>query len=229
MPFLDEPEWEADLDELQKAYDKQSALCNKRFTPSIVTGILLRLLQAHFQNPDNIRDEKLKQLVWHDDGPGGAAIQSSILISPLYKYDKRQMQQRPALLVFREEAQANKFPLDSKTLTSLEENGNFQGDKYVVPIKCMHVVRCCAKTSFAADRLGEEVFYRLLEYFPAMRDDFPFSSVDITNLTAPLKVGEGDNENFIVDVVMRWVHLHGWTLTPIAPILKKVRFEDRAV
>lgn len=226
MPTLDEPNWEVDLDVVQKAFTDQSSTCNMRFTPSIVTGILLRLVQAHFANPDNINDDKLKSLVWVDDHPSADGIESNILIGPLYKYDKRQLQQRPAVLIFRQEASAQKFPLDSKTLTSLRDNGNFDGERYVVPVSCTHVIRCIGKSSFAAERIGEELFYRLLECFPAIKQDFPFSNIGITNLATPQKIGDESNENFAVDIAVRWVHIHGWTLTPIAPILKKVRFED---
>ena len=226
MPTLEEPDWEVDEELIQKAFEDPAALCNMRFTPSIVTGIILRLVQAHFENPDNIRDHKLKQLVWVDDKVSNDSIQSNILIGPLYKYDKRQLQNRPAVLVFRQAAVAQKFPLDSKTLTTLRDNGNFEGERYVVPISCTHVVRCIAKGAFAADRIGEEVFYRLLEYFPAIKQDFPFSNIGITNLNEPKKIGDESNENFVVDIAVQWVHIHGWTLAPIAPILKKVRFED---
>ena len=226
MPNLNEPTWETDLAAVQKAYEDPSSMCNMRFTPSIVTGIILRLVQAHFENADNIRDDKLKQLIWVDDATNAASIDSNILIGPLYKYDTRALQQRPAILVFRQNLSADKFPLDSKTLTSLRDNGNFNGERYVVPINCTHVVRCIAKGAFAADRIGEEVFYRLLEYFPAIKQDFPFSNIGITKLTAPQKIGDDANENFVVDIAVEWVHIHGWTLVPIAPILKKVRLGD---
>ena len=231
MGILDEPVWTIDVNEVQKAFnEKDDALCNRRFTPSIVTGVLLRLLQAHFSDADNIRDEKLKSLVWTDDDPdNGGEIDSKILIGPLYKYDARQLQQRPAVVVMREETKARKLPLDSKYVTSLDADGQFKGDRYVLPVSGAHVARCIGATAFAADRLGEEVFYRLLEYGPAIKREFPFGDIEISNMTAPRKVDDGDNESFVVDVVVKWVHLHGWTLTPIAPILKKVRFEDTLI
>ena len=223
MPNLNEPPWEQDIAAVQKAYKAGSALCNIRVTPSIVTGILLRIIQSHFYDPENIRDKKLKQLVWHDDNPSQDTIQSQLLIGPLYQYDKRQLQERPAVLVFRQQATTSKFPMESKTLTSLSDNGNFDGEKYVMPVTCTHIVRCCAKTAFAAERIGEEVFYRLLEYTPSIKEDFPFSKFDVVALTAPSEIVEDANENFMVDVAIQWATIHGWTLMPIAPILKKVR------
>ena len=223
MPKLNEPDWEQDIKAVQKAYKEGSALCNIRVTPTIVTGIILRLLQAHFKDPENIRDAKLKQLVWAADDPAGDSIESQVLIGPLYKYDKRQIQARPAILVFRQQATTSKFPMESKTLTSLDEAGDFDGEKYVMPVSCTHIIRCCGKSAFAAERIGEEVFYRLLEYTPAIKDDFPFSKFDIMALTPPAAITDDANENFMVDIAVQWTTIHGWTLTPIAPILKKVR------
>jgi len=195
----------------------------------VITGILLRLLQAHFADSDNIRDEGLRHLHWHEDPAAGPAIQSNILVAPLYKYDPRTIQLRPAVLVFRQAVKADKLPLESRTLTSLNASGNFTGDKYTVPVSGIHVVRYIAETAFASERLGEEVFYRLLEYFPAIKQDFPFSDLSITDLNEPKKVQEDTIQAFAADIAVRWVHMHGWTLKPIAPILKKVRYEEQAV
>lgn len=226
MPILSEPTWQPNLALLQKAFDDPSALCNIRFTPSIVTGILLRILQAHFADANNIRDPALKELTWAADDPAGAGIQSKILIIPLHQYDPRQLQQRPALLVLRQAAETHRLPMDSRTLPSLDTKGFFRGDRHLVPITCTHVVRCLAAGAFAADRLGEEVFYRLLEYFPVIKADFPFSDFDVKILNPPQKVDE-HSENFAVDVGLPWTHIHGWTLTAEAPILREIKLQDR--
>jgi len=222
MPHLDEPDWPAEND-AQRVEDDPSAVCNQRFSPSIVTGLLLRALQAHFSDGDNIRDPKLKGLIWTESSPAGDAIDSEIDIAPMHIRDSRRPEQRPAIYVRREKLAVRKLPLQSKVPTSLDGKGLFSGEKYVVPVVGTHLIRCVAKSAFAADRLGEEVFYFLLEYCPALLADFPFSDLDITGLNAPVKVVEDSSECFAVDVVLNWTHLHGWTMKTVAPILKKVK------
>ena len=223
MPEVPEPIWELDPDKVQKTYDCCSAVCNNRLTPTVVTGILLRLLQAHFSSADYIMDDKLAPLVWTDDDFLDGTGSSPIHIGPLYGYDAAHLQTRPALLVFRQQLGAQKLPMGSKTVTSLDANGNYSGEKMVVPLTCTHGIRCTAKTSFAAERLGEEVFYFMLELSYAIKQDFPFSTFDAKGLTPPRMLQEESNENFYADVIVDWKHMYGWTLAPIAPILKKVR------
>jgi len=84
-----------------------------------------------------------------------------------------------------------------------------------------------AKGAFAADRLGEEVFYRMLEYVPAIKRDFPFGDLQIRMIAAPRKIEEAEaGENFMTDVSVPWIHIHSWTLTEQAPILKKIRLTN---
>ena len=199
MPVLPEPTW-PQLEEVQKTYADQSATCNRRFTPTVVTGILLRVLQSHFSSTDNIRDEKLHTLIWSPDAEDGTAV-TALIIDPLYKYDPAHMQDRPAIYVFRQALSAQKLPMNSKYTTSLDANGNYSGEKFTVPLSCRHVLRIIAKTAFAAERIAEEVFFYMLEFQFVLKQDFPFSEVAITTINPPQKLDEA-NENFIVDVAL---------------------------
>ena len=228
MPTLQEPDWESDLEDIQKAYNECSATLNTRFTPTLVTGILLRILQAHFYDPANIRDEKLKGLLWLDEPPSSDSAESKITIAPMYMYDTRVVERKPALLVARGPFRARKLPMQSKFTTGFDDNGNFSGDKYMVPVDGGHTVRCIAKTAFASDRLAEEVFYFLLETTPALLDDFPFGDLDVTTLGAPTRLDTDSGEVFAADVSVTWAHTHGWTMKAVAPILKKVRMDASA-
>lgn len=223
MSIIEEPEWPEDLSEVQKTFSEQSALCNKRFTPSVVTGILLRMLQAHFSNSENIRDEKLQSLVWTPDNQGGTEV-SPLLIIPLFKYDAARMQNRPAILIFHQGMQAQRKIINDKATVGLDPNGNFSGERFVKDLACTHVVRCVAKSSFAAERIAEEVFFYLLEFQHAIKQDFPFSEFQVRQTTGVKPLNE-ENTSFSVDIAVPWEHLYGWTLKPIAPILKKVQTE----
>jgi len=225
MAKMPEPTWDSPED-VQKVMADPSSLCNMRFKPSIVTGILLRLLQAHYYDSGNIVDEKLKAALWIEDPTNKALIESKINIKPGRTYDPRTIQQRPAILVFRNEISTQRFPLESKTLSHLEANGNYRGENHHVPIIGSHTLRCLAKGAFATDRLSEETFYRMLEYFPAIKRDFPFSEFDVKSIGEPQLIEES-GQHYGVDIIIGWVNVHNWTLVPIAPILKKVRMETQ--
>jgi len=220
---VNEPAWTSDPDLLQRIDQDQSALCNMRFTPSVITGVLLRLLQAHFSDPANIRDDKLKGLQWQEDLESSNQIQSAIIIAPTYKYDARTLSQRPSILVTRGPVSTDRIAIANKTLTGMS-GGYYLGDKHVRAVMGQHIIRCVSKGAFAAERLGEEVFYRTLEYLPAIKNELPISDIQMGGLGAAKLIDE-EQQNFAVDVVVEWKHTHGWTLIPIAPILKKVRFE----
>jgi len=75
----------------------------------------------------------------------------------------------------------------------------------------------------AADRLAEEIFYMLLEYGPAIQQDFKLGGFHVMAISPSQEIDD-DHENFMVGVQIMWTNAHSWKLKPIAPILKNVGF-----
>lgn len=224
MPSLPEPIWDEPQDiacELPPSSFKSTGT-----RPSHITGALKRLLEAHFSRATNISDEQLRPLIWRPDSDD-ENDQPKIHIKSWHEYDPTHLQQRPALYISRGPISTQRIALKDKALTHItSRTGNLEGAEYIKLITGRHQVICCApKSDMAADRLGEEVYYLLLEYGPAIQQDFTLAGFHVNTITESQEIDD-DHENFMVGVQITWTNAHSWKLKPIAPILKGMAMSD---
>jgi len=213
MPTLQEPTWKR---EGQKVFTPLSSLCSTGIRPSIVTGILIRLIQAHFYDVDNIENEKLKTYTWDPD-----IEQSRLLIKPTYKYDPVTANNRAAIYVEAGDMKTEEYAINNMSTPHLEPNGNFEGILRTIILSGTHEIRCVASECMEATCLGEEVFFRLLEYYPIIRNDLKFSDFKVIVLTRPQQLKESD-DHYTCTVRVVWKYAHSWKLDTLAPILKRL-------
>jgi len=217
MAILPEPTW----GEPTKSYGEQSALCITRPAPHVVTGLILQLLRAHFSDPDNIVDPKLKGFIWTDDDTTGHTINSKVKIEPSYKFDAATVEQRPSILVRRGEFISNEFALTNGSAAYMSDNGNYEGKVKQVKLTGQHSIEVCGHSAMEADRLSEEVFFRMLEYKSVIEQDLKFSHFEVKVLKGLQKIEEG-NEHWKASIDIRWAFIYSWRVVALAPILKKV-------
>ena len=191
-------------------------------TPTLATGMFVRLLEAHFADPNNIRNQQIKSYLWADNDTDAAAITTKIKIAPGYKYDVRALEMSPAIYVRRDAVMSTKFSMGGKALTHLEANGNYRGETYLRVISGSHSLHCVAKGAFNSESIAEEVFYRMMEYTPSIKEDLKFGEFEVKSFS-PCKKMEDDKDYFVTQVDLVWQIIHVWELLPISPILKSVR------
>lgn len=225
MPTLTEPIWQ-DLTVVQQAECDPSAFEVSNIRPSQMTGYMVKLLQEHFSIDTNIYDEQLRRLIWQPDSDDEAA-QTRIHIEPSYSYDVTHIQQRPALYVARGPVQIQRVGIRDKFLAHLNPNThNYEGMDMVKLLQCRHQVICCGgKSRMAVEKLSEEVFYFLTEYGPPITSDIGIGNFRTTGITEIQKMDE-DHETYMCGVQCAWTTAHGWTLKPLAPILKSIGFNS---
>lgn len=220
MPTLPEPDWNTSTP--TKSWTEQSSLCLIRPSPSIVTGILLQLIRAHFSDPDNIEDPDLKVYVWKDDDTEGHTIESKVQIEPTYKFKVETLQQRPSILVCRETLKNTEFAINNGPGPSVSPiSGNYEGDKKYTLLHGRHSIEVCSNRPMEADRLSEEVFFRMLEYKQVIKNDLNFSEFDVTLLKELQKVDENE-EHWKAVIEIEWKFVYVWRLAPVAPVLKSI-------
>jgi hypothetical protein len=217
MANLPEPSWGADA---QKTFEPNSSLCSTGIRPSYVTGILVQLLRAHFYDVNNIQETKLKGYLWDSD-----ITKSHIEIEPGYKYKAPTVENMPALYVAKGPMQILEFALDNRAIPHVETNGNFMGVDRYVTFGGVHEIHCCGQEAHETELLAEEVFLRLLEYYPSIKEDLNFSDFKVVLLGELSKKPTGSGEHYVNSIKVDWKFVHGWTLVAIAPILKKAGFE----
>jgi hypothetical protein len=217
MAILPEPTW----DQPTKSYDEQSALCIIRPTPTVVTGLLLQLVRAHFGSVDNIVEPKLKGYLWQDTDTQGHTVESHIQIEPAYKFNPTTVQQRPSILVERGPFGSSEFLLNNSPGGGVINNGNYQEPVNYVILEGSHQLDCIGKTAREAELLGEEVFFRMLEYTPVISSDLNFSYFDVTLLDKLVKVDE-NHIHFKAAITIKWKFVYNWRLASVSPVLKQI-------
>lgn len=221
MAILPEPNWNDSTP--TKSYDDKSALCIIRPSPHIVTGLLLNLVRAHFSDPNNIVDPKMRGYTWVDDGEEleNPDIQALIQIEPSYMFNPSTLQQRPSILIERGNFGSQEFLINNGPQMSPDRNGNLKGVTKTVKLGGQHKIQACAENGMIADRLAEEVYFRMLEYKTVIKQDLNFSDFEVTVLNSLEKVPE-NQEHWKATVIIVWSFLYSWNVQAVAPVLKKV-------
>ena len=222
MATLPEPQW---APEGQFVEFDPSSICSTNMRFTYMTGMLIRLLEAKFSDPDNIVNPQLKRFVWAPaPNTEGDDVVTKILIEPGYKYEIRNLQMRPGIYVNRGGGQTQDVAIKNKAITHLEKNGNYEGESYLKMIAGTHKILACSLEPMSADQLAEEIFYHLLEYGPVIKKDFMLSFFAVRQLSPLQEIDKEHKEGYVSGVMVEWQTAHAWRLKKVAPILRDVRF-----
>lgn len=222
MPILPEPTWNT---RGQPVEQEPSALLATGMRPSIVTGVLLQLLRSHFFDVSNIKNTALQVYYWTND-----ITTTRMTIEPSYKYDSKVVENNPSVFVTAGEMQIREFALNNQAIHHVDANGLFKGIKHAVLLNGNHDIHCIGQTPLEAQLLSEEVFFRLLEFYPAIKQDLNFSEFKPRALTGINKVQNqagGDGVHYSCTIRVDWIYTYSWTINAITPILKKVGYYNQ--
>jgi len=236
---IPEPTWSS-----PQYADSDCSALKARLTPFLITGAFIRLVQYHFSDPDNIETDALKGYVWTDSpngcistvvtgtevGPDSTVRSvdevvdgSKILITISYNRDGQNVQQRPAILIKREQVQTGKISFQDKTLDSLSASSSFfPGAEYQINITGSHSLIAVGKTGAEAERLAEEVFYRMLHYKPLIIDELQLGMMQVAGMSDVRELGDEAEKAFYVVVGIKWAYVYRWRVIPEAPVVKRL-------
>lgn len=214
--------------------DPISSLCTTGHPANILTGILVRLLQEHFQNPENLEYNgenefqsaqgqiPLKQLqsyIWNPDN-----TQTMIQIQPVWAYNAQDIQRRPALYVKRNTLQTQKIAIaDGWTFgAQRDKEGKLikvRGDYKAIQVLGSHTVFCVGTTGAEAELLGMEVMNQFIMFAPLIQQDMKFQRFMVMECGEVALLDEFD-QHFVVPVVVTYAFIMAWRIQKIAPWLK---------
>lgn len=231
MPTYTEPEWGIP----QEAVDKPSSLCTTGPTGMLMTGILTKLLQYQFSDPDNIVNPILRCYTWNDDnacydnsdsGDSSNGGSGGIWIGPGYSEDSEGVQASPAIYVKRDGTRNSPISQKHISVPSLNAEGLFPGTLHQVNVEGVHSIICKGKTGAAADALGQEVFDRFLHYQSVIRDDFKLGKFFTTSLSDVKEIAQDQeaDSGFYTVVRIEWAYVYRWYLRKEGPKIKRTHF-----
>jgi len=163
---------------LQDFYDR---VCPKGVNRQDVTGLIHRLLTSYFSNPDNIRNEALKDRVYRRDETTG------ILIESVGHFRPELAEKRPAILI---------RPGEWKTVDIGLQNQMINADvyqpttEYILIVEGTHNIITVSKNPAETEILADEVFKFLNVLRIVIPSVTPISLFRVLGISEPKAIPE---------------------------------------
>ena len=196
-----EPTWGT----TEEAIDVETSPEKRSISPFEITGVITRLLQYHFSDPNNIENTLLKNYTWSTPRKD-----SRLLIGPEYLRNDAVLK-RPALFVHREPVQATSLG-EYRKIEVVVEGVTKNTPNYLRHLVGKHVVYCEAMAGAEAEALAWEVFNRMMVFSPTMTDDFNMDAFDVAGLGKVEQRVEQETSIFVVPVTLTWQKTHIWSI-----------------
>lgn len=192
-----------------------SDFCVRGVTPYSMTVLLRQLLIDHFSDPQRIENPDLRGYIWT------GADSDPILIESISRWRPRKTENRPAILIKRNDWQVQRQGIDHRLMGGLSLEGNLD---YACLVSGSHSIFCVSNNGAEAELLGHEVFRLILHFSPLIREAANLARLEVAGLGG-LNLVEESQDNFVVPITLQYVFLEKWTLLPQAPTLKTIQFE----
>lgn len=173
LPNTNAPQW---------VEQTPSSICTTGKPPQVITGILLWIMRRHFADTDYITNPDLAENVWSSD-----VTASKITIEPITKWNGPQtqaLQQRPAIYVKRNTFTNTRLGIGNKYMMGTKgrvDNADAVGHTtvngstmYGTLLVGSYTLFCLGQTGAAAEAVGTEAYFELLEFGPLISRDFGF-------------------------------------------------------
>lgn len=213
----------------QVNYRDPSSLSTTGLHGHIITGIFLQLLRGHFSTPNSIKETRLRNCVWvpkTDDPVVADVTKTGIMIEPVYKWDPRQVQLRPAVIIKRNDLDPrNRLGIGGNEQQELggimPDNLPEAGRTYLLPFRGSHTMFCIAQDGGAAELIATEVAGFLYQFARTFVEEFDFDSFELAGIGAVSKLEECE-EHFAVPVSFSYEFCDQWRVAMQAPRFKGV-------
>lgn len=203
--------------------DKISALCSYGMRPHLMTGLLRQLLLAHFSDPDNIEEPRVRRQLaelgaWRPSDNGLNA--GGILIESITRWQPATADKRPAILIKRNTWRWQRQGVGDKAGANPYEGST----SYVGFWEGSHTLFCLAPSGAETEFLATEVVKFLHHFAPWIREQmnlFRFLVSEVGGVGEVQEVVQG----YAVPVTVAYMAEEAWTLQPYAPRLKRIVFK----
>jgi hypothetical protein len=207
-------------------FDEASSLCSTGHTPNIITGMFLRILEAHFEEADKIENPELRDNIFKaqpNDTTEGL-VYTGILIDPIYKWNPQNFSTRPAIYVKRNDVETERLGINDGLTVGIGKNddGTYkddEGEYHVRGMRGSHTLFCIGKTGAEAEVLSSEVYSEMQCFAPVLRRDLKLKRFEVVQAAEVSQLQE-HAQHFVVPIVVAWYAFSRWRLRQLAPKLK---------
>jgi len=214
-----------------------SSLCSTGLTPNNLTGALVAILRDHFSDPNNLefggQNEfrevdgqevpliELQGYTWKPD-----RRTSNIIIDPVWRYNREDIQRRPAILVKRNQFTAEKIAIGDGFTTAASSTGQVRGRLQTRVISGSHTIFNIAGSGAEAELLATEVFGHLMGFAQVLREELKLHAFDVQSVEA-VSHFEEHNDKYVVPVVVAYKAARAWRVDTVSPYLKSFTIDAR--
>jgi hypothetical protein len=187
-----------------------SSLCSLGLRPHLMTGILRHIIGEHFAQRENIEEPALQDILWRARDVG------NILIESITRWKPRELGERPAIIIKRNDWQAERiFPDDQYGSTP-------QGDPIFLNIMHgSHTLFCISKAGEEAEILAAEVLNEVTGFAHLIRQTLSLTRFVPMGLGQIFEIEEA-TENFAVPINVAYAAQNSWTIHEHAPRLRGI-------
>lgn len=200
-----------------------SALCSYGMRPHVMTGLLRQLLLAHFSDPENIEEPRIRRQLqeigmWRPSDNGLNA--GGILIESITRWQPATADKRPAILIRR-----NAWSWQKQAVGDRSGNNPYEGSvSYAGLWAGSHTLFCLCPSGAETEFLATEVIKFLHHFAPWIRSQMNLFRFGVSEVGGIGEVQEA-LQGYAVPVTIAYVAEEAWTLQPYAPRLKRIVFK----
>ncbi len=220
-------------------YDKESSLNSIPIDSQVITSYLLNLFRYKFADPRNHYQDTLRttEYVWRPDDMT-IPVQTKtkgILIDAVHKYDPTDSQQRPAIIVAREQQElgprmsiGDRYQTPTNFVGDVNQNleATLGFNQHVFAMAGAHSIYAIHREGAACEILGIELWEYLIMYSHVIRQDIGFDEFRV----APLpKIGKLDEfqENWVIPIMVTYKYQKSVIMKEESPLLKRIEISPR--
>lgn len=205
------------IDVPENRIDSPSALCSLGLSPHRLSGIVLQLLRSHFSDAQHIQDASIRKKLT-DWGPWKSTPDSRITIETSSRWRPEKADSRPALIVHRRQLRPDRRLIGefagANAMTGQQDFIGFWSG--VVTIGCF------SADAGEAELLSWEAGQYLRRFCSLFVEKFELHRCQILQIGEYQKLKFEPNERAGVPVDLGYVFEDDWSVTPDAPLLKRV-------
>lgn len=200
--------------------DKVSALCSYGMRPHVMTGVLRQLLLAHFSDPENIEEPRVRRQLeqlgaWKPSDNGLNA--GGILIESITRWQPATADKRPAVLIKRNKWGWQRLGIGDNTGSNVLDGSR----SYAGFWEGSHTLFCLAPSGAETEFLATEVVKFLITFGPWIREQMNLFRFVVQEVGGAAEVQEV-LQGYAVPVTVAYVAEEAWSLQPYAPRLKRI-------
>lgn len=195
-----------------------SALRSLGYTPQVVSGAILQALRQHFCDPANIMNHRLRAYLQRE-GAWGAGRSSGLYIEVLAKWEPRETERRPAILI-----KENDWEMSRSVIGGIaDEDWRLGVTTYLGMWQGTHTIFALGNEGAETQILAAEIARLMVWFSQVFCEQLSLHRFQMIQLGA-LSAVEESTEHYVAPVTVAYQAEEVWDLQLEAPRLKRITF-----